>query len=283
MIAAVTQGPVGLLGADEAAKGTVLKLCSQAGPVPGKSMKEKIELLQKWGAAAIELAGNPDVKEVQDALKGSSLKVSALCWGSHAGDLVSPDKAKQTKGIDDLKIALDKAGELQAAGVIFVPTFNNQSKLKPEELDKVLLDILPALGDYAQKCKTHVILEPLNKKETFYLNRVEQAVAICEKLNNPGIAAMGDFYHMSKEEKSDEAAFITGGRWLRHVHLATGASRILPGQEDHSYVAGFRGLKKIGYQGFCSFESGCKKGTDRAEEMPKAMAFLRKQWDEAAV
>lgn len=269
-------------GAAEAKK-VVLKLCSQDGRIPGASLKEKYEKLQKWGAAAVELGGNPDVKAVQEALKGTDLKVAALCWGSHKGDLVSLDAETRKKGIADLKIALEKAGELGSTGVIFVPTFNKQSTLTPPELDKVLYDILPEIGDYAQKVKSRVLLEPLNKLETYYLNRVGQAAAICNKVNNPGIALMGDFYHMSREEKCDEAAFVEGGKWLYHVHLATGKARILPGQEEHSYVAGFRGLKKLGYQYYCSLECGIRKGTNPEEEIPKAFAFLRKQWEEAVV
>jgi hypothetical protein len=54
-----------------------------------------------------------------------------------------------------------------------------------------------------------VLFEPLNVGETFYLRRLEQAAALCSKLNHPGICMMGDFYHMGKEEKDDEAAFVS--------------------------------------------------------------------------
>ena len=97
-----------------------------------------------------------------------------------------------------------------------------------EELDKILWDILPEIGDHAQKAGSRVMLEPLNKGETFYINRIEQAAAICRKINNPGICLMGDFYHMAKEEKSDSSAFKEGAPWLHHVHLASRV-RWLPG------------------------------------------------------
>jgi sugar phosphate isomerase/epimerase len=273
------------LRAEEAKKQVVLNLCSQDGRIPGASLQEKIEKLKKWGATGIEFGGlTPErAKEIKAQMKGSGLKVSALCWGSHNGDLVSLDKDKRAKGIADLKRGLEAAGELEARGAIFVPCFNKQSELKPEELDKILADILPELGDYAKKCNTAVLLEPLNQGETFYINRIEQAAAICNKLNNDGICLMGDFYHMSKEEKDQEQAFITGGKWLRHVHLATGKKRILPGEEPHSYVEGMRGLKKMGYTGFCSLECGIKKGADPEVEIPKAFDYLRQQWEAATV
>ncbi len=268
----------------EAKTAAALNLGSQESRIPGKSLAEKVEKLASWGGSGLEVGGAPAnrIQEIKDALKGTKIEVSALCWGSAKGDLVAVEPERRQQGIEAMKKALEVAGELQARGVIFVPCFNKQSALQPEELDKILLDILPALGDHAQKCKTRVLLEPLNKGETFYLNRLEQAAAICEKVNNPGVAMMGDFYHMGKEEQNDEEAFVRAGKLLHHVHLAS-RTRVLPGQDDRSFVSGFRGLKKIGYQGYCSLECGCLKGTNPDEEIPKAFQFLRQQWEEAKV
>ncbi len=262
-----------------------LKLCSQEGRIPGGSLKEKVANLQKYGCAGIEFGGNPAnrVAEIKSTLKGTGLKVAALCWGSQKGDLVSLDLEKRKGGIEALKSALNTAAELESNGVIYVPCFHKQSELKPAELDKILAEIFPAIGDYAKKVGSRVLIEPLNKKETFYINRLEQAATICNQLNNEGICMMGDFYHMSLEEADQTQAFVTAGKWLHHVHLATRDHRILPAQEPHSYVEGFKGLKLIGYQDFCSLECGCKKGTDPLVEVPKAFDYLRKQWDEAKV
>ena len=269
--------------AEEGEKEAVLKLGSQISRLPGKSIRDKVLKLEEWGGVGLELHGAPadKVKEIREALKGTQVKISALCWGSHGGDLVSLDAEKRKKGVEDMKKALEVSGELGANGAIFVPCFNGQSDLKPPELDKVMLDMLPELGDYAQKHNTRVLLEPLNKKETFYLNRLEQAVALCEKQNDPGICMMGDFYHMGLEEKDDDAAFVTAGKWLRHVHLGASQQRVLPGQAEHSFVEGFRGLKRIGYQQYCSLECGVRG--DANVEIPKSFRFLEQQWEAAKV
>lgn len=269
----------------------VLKLCSQEGRIPGGSLKEKVANLEAWGACGIELGGDPSnrIAEVKEALKGTKVKVSALCWGARNGDLVSTDPEKRKSGIEAIKKALDTAGELESTGVIFVPCFNGQSDLKPDEIDKILWEILPDIGDHAKKAGSRVLLEPLNKGETFYLNRIEQAAAICAKINHPGICLMGDFYHMAKEEKSDAEAFKSGAKWLHHVHLASRV-RWLPGEDklkepdkpERSLVDGFRALQQIGYQDYCSLECGIAPGQDPMKAIPQSFQLLRDQWSEAS-
>ena len=63
---------------------------------------------------------------------------------------------------------------------------------------------------------------------------------------------------------------------MHHVHLAS-RTRELPGQ-DELFVDGFRGLKQIGFHDFCSFECGV---SGDPVEIPKSMAFLREQWEQA--
>jgi len=123
-----------------------------------------------------------------------------------------------------------------------------------------------------------VLFEPLNRNEAFFLRQLADAAAIARDCKSPAICVMGDFYHMGIEETSDLGAFISAGERLHHVHLAS-RTRVLPGQDDRSFVDGFRGLKWIGYQDYCSFECGVRG--DRAVEIPKSMAFLRDQWEKA--
>jgi sugar phosphate isomerase/epimerase len=285
---ALVAGTVGIARraeAQEAAPATgVLRLCSQEGRIPGKDLREKALKLESWGGVGIEFGGAPGnrIAEIREALKGTAVKVSALCWGSCNGDLVSTDAQKRRGGIEAMKKALDAAGELDSPGVIFVPCFHKQSELKPEQLAPVLLEILPELGEHAKSRGTRVLLEPLNQGETFYINRLEQAAVFCEKVNSPGVCMMGDFYHMGKEEKDDRAAFVRAGKWLHHVHLAS-RTRVLPGQDERSFVEGFKGLKQIGYKDFCSLECGVKKDTDPEVEIPKSFRFLEEQWRLATI
>lgn len=263
-------------------KQAALKLSSQLGLIPGKSLEEKLEKMKKWGFEAFEPHGDAvdNVEKYKDAAKNSGLKISAICWGSINGDIVSDVVEKRAPAIEKLKKALAAAGELECNGVIYVPAFNGQTKLTNQEIRKLLEETLPALGEYAVSVKSRILLEPLNRKEAFFLRQLADAASICRDCNSPGVCQMGDFYHMCIEETSDLGAFISAGPYLHHVHLAS-RIRVLPGQDDRQFVDGFKGLKWIGYQDYCSFECGVKG--DREVEIPKSMAFLREQWDKAVL
>lgn len=272
-----------LRGADTAAPAkAALRLSSQISVIPGRDLEEKLDKMQRWGFDAVELHGDVigNEKKYLAAIAKTSLKPSAICFGSIHGALISPQAETRAEGIRTLKRALDAASEIKAVGVIYVPAFNDETKLTNQEIRKIVVDTLPELGDYAHKAGTRILLEPLNRKEAFFMRQLADGAAICRDCKSPGVCMMGDFYHMGIEETSDLGAFLSAGKYLHHVHLAS-RIRVLPGQDDRSYIDGFRGLKMIGYQDYCSYECGVRG--DRDQEIPKSMAFLRQQWAQATV
>jgi sugar phosphate isomerase/epimerase len=92
---------------------------------------------------------------------------------------------------------------------------------------------------------------------------------------------MGDFWHMTSEETSDGGAFLSGGKYLKHVHVASRKRRRMPGEdgEADNYIDGFKALKTMEYQGFVSFECGTE--ADRNVVVPAAVDLLKEQWNKA--
>lgn len=278
--AAVAAGVVPSKSEAAAKPKAVLKIASQEGRIPGKDLPEKLAKMEAWGLDGIEIGGRgleKRVRQVQAALRNSKIRMSAVCAGFD-GALMSDDPAVRKQCVESMRVILEAAGELGSTGLIFVPAFNGQTKLDPIEGRKVLLDTLPEVLDAAQKAGTRMLLEPLNRKETWYVRLVADAASICRDANHPAACVMGDFYHMYIEETSDMGAFISAGNMLHHVHLAS-IKRNLPGQDERDYTNGFAGLKMIGYQDFCSFECGCIG--DPEIEIPKSVKFLREQWNKA--
>jgi len=263
-------------------KKAVLKISCQEGVAPGKTLAEKLDFMEKHGIEGIEpggkgLAGR--VEEFQKALQGRKIKVSAICAG-FSGVLISEQEAVRQQAIASMKEILTAAGALGSTGLIMVPAFHKQTTLGHQESRELLIKLLPELGDFAVKAGTRVLLEPLNRREAHFLRQVGDAAAICRDVNNPGICLMGDFWHMTWEENSDLGAFISAGKYLRHVHMASRKRRIMPGEDEgDNYVDGFRGLKVIGYQDYISFECGSKG--DKNITIPAAVKLIKEQWVQA--
>ena len=239
-----------------------LRLSCQEGVAPGKTLAEKLDFLEALGFEGLELGGRGLAKRVAGYPESppgpQNQSQRDLCRLQRRAHLRTGGGPRKT-AMDSMKEILTAAGALGSTGMIMVPAFHNQTKLGHQESRELLVKLLAELGDYAQKAGTRVLLEPLNRRECHFLRQVADAAAICRDVNNPGVALMGDFWHMTWEETSDMAAFIAAAKYLHHVHMASRKTRKMPGEDEgDNYVDGFKGLKLIGYQDFVSFECGCK-------------------------
>jgi sugar phosphate isomerase/epimerase len=272
-------------GADVSAGKLPLKLSFQEGTAPGKSLAEKFDYMEKWGIVGFEPGGkglSARVTDIQKELKGRNIQVSAICAGFD-GFILSTQPEIRQKCINTMKEIIEAAGSLGSTGVIIVPAFNGQVPAMPHTMEtrNFLCEQFTELGNYAAKNNTTVIFEPLNRKEAFYLRQVGDAASLCRDINNPGVRCMGDFWHMTFEENSDEGACLSAGKYLQHVHVASRKRRSMPGEDGDAdnYVEGFKALKMLNYRHYVSFECGCQG--DRETVLPAAVKLLRKQWDQA--
>ena len=286
--AAVLSTPAGLL--TSCATGTSrksspeLKLSFQEGTAPGESLNEKFDYMEKLGIVGFEPHGKQLLKraeEFRQALNGRNIKVSAICAGFD-GFILAEDPAVKASFDSSMRELIAAAGEIGSTGVIMVPAFNGQKPCRPHTMETrdYLCEQLHELGEYALKHNTTVILEPLNRKEAFYLRLVSDAAAICRDADSEGVRCMGDFWHM-QEETSDYAAFISAGKYLQHVHVASRGQRRMPGEDGQldNYIDGMRALKELDYQNYISFE--CGTDADRETVVPAAVELLRSQWEQA--
>ncbi|MBN1996951.1 sugar phosphate isomerase/epimerase [candidate division KSB1 bacterium] len=260
----------------------VLKLSCQENVAPGETLTEKLDFLEANGFVGIEPHGRglPErVEIVQKALEGRNIKISAVCAGFQ-GWLIAEDPKMRELAIETTKEILIAAGELGATGMILVPAFDRQKSLPHKEARQMLVELLQELGEYAENANTRILLEPLNRKEAHFLRQLADAAAICKDVNSPGVAVMGDFWHMTWEETSDLGAIISAGDYLHHMHIASRKTRKMPGEDEgDNYVNGFCGLGMINYQDYISMECGSKG--DKKVTIPAAVKLIQEQWAQA--
>jgi len=265
-------------------KGAQLNISFQKYTTPQQTLAEKFDYMESLGVFGYEPHGGDllsQFNEIEQNLRGRNIKVSAICAG-FSGFILSEEPEKKQLFDTTMREIIDAAGQIHSTGVIMVPAFNGQVPCRPhnQQTRDFLVEELKNLGEYALQRGTTVILEPLNRKECFFLRQVADAAAICRDVNSDGVKCMGDFWHM-QEETSDFAAFISAEKYLQHVHIASRGTRNTPSEDGDldNYVDGFRGLKAIGYKNYVSFECGTKG--DKLQVIPAALELIRKQWEEA--
>ncbi len=262
-----------------------MKIASQLNLLPGNSTGEKFEKAKELGFEGVEVLGRgmlEDSSTVGEYLKFSEktgVRVSSICAG-YRNYLLEESASSREKSRGDIKALLKIGGELGVTGLILVPLFGAPriSDLSPYksavELEKELfLSQLSELVESAEKNNCALLLEPLNRYETHFMNRLEQALEYCEKINSPFLRIMADFFHMSIEEVSIPAAIEKAKRWLAHVHLAD-SNRILPGMGHTDFSSGFKKLKEIGFTQYMALECGVPE--PKEENLKKSIEYIKK-------
>lgn len=280
--AVAAAGTTGAMTVPDPPRKAVLRLSCQEGIAPGGTLAEKLDFMEKHGYVGLEVGGGNlpgRVTELQKALENRAVKMSAICAG-FKGVIISEQETVRRQAVDSMKEILAAAGAVGSTGLIIVPAFNNQTKLANIEARPILVDLLKELGEHAVSMKSRILLEPLNRKEAFFLRQVADAAAICRDVGSPGVCCMGDFWHMTWEETSDMGAIISAGSSLHHMHIASRKNRKMPGEDPgDDYTEGFRGLKMIGYHDYVSLE--CGSVGNRTVTIPAAAKLLSSQWEKA--
>jgi sugar phosphate isomerase/epimerase len=255
-------------------------------PLPDVGLRERALLVKRLGFDGIELGDDWSARPLeflQKELEGTGVAVSALV-GSIG--LLNTDPEKRAKAIDTDRHRLALAKALDAECLIEVPTFgpNRFQDLSPlmnarEIEERLLISALKELAADVEQSGVILLLEPCNRKETHFMCRQDQAAKIIESVGSSGYGILSDFYHMQIEEPSIAETLSRVGRYTRYVHLADGEKRLEPGSLPFDYRPGFGELKKAGYSGWLTIESGFTDNPEAA--LGRALQYLRRQWAEA--
>jgi sugar phosphate isomerase/epimerase len=95
-------------------------------------------------------------------------------------------------------------------------------------------------------------IEPLNRFETYFINRADQALAMADAVG-PTCGVCLDAFHMNIEETDFLAAIRRTGRRIYDFHVADN-NRLAPGQGALDWKAIVQTLKSVGYDGALTAE-----------------------------
>ena len=126
----------------------------------------------------------------------------------------------------------------------------------------------------AEQAGVLLVLEPLNRKETNFINSITEGAEIVDAIAHPAFRLHADLYHMLQEDESPAAITQAGAR-IHHVHIAQRGTRLAPLPGGTDFRPFFKALKGVGYHQKLSLECGWKKG---ANDYARACAYIREEW-----
>lgn len=80
-------------------------------------------------------------------------------------------------------------------------------------------EFLRFCGDIAAQNGLKIVIEPLNRGETNFVNTVAEGIEVCKYTNHGNVFCLADFFHMYKNGETMEAVENSKGM-LKHAHIA---------------------------------------------------------------
>ena len=217
-----------------------------------------IERLARLGYDGLEISGEPqgfDAAQVRSLLDEHGLE----CWGAvtlmtGGRDLLHEDPYVRLGSVQYVKDCLSFVAALDGKIVTVVPSTVGKivPMASPEDEWRWAVEGLQECQAHAEEVGVRIGLEPLNRFETYFLNRCEQALALADAVGgNCGVAL--DTFHMNIEETDLLEAIRLAGDRLVDFHVADN-NRMPPGYGALDWDAIARELQGIGYDGHLTVE-----------------------------
>ncbi len=223
-----------------------------------ESIETTIRRISAMGYEKIEIQGTPeayDTKYVGQLLKDHNMS----CWGSvtlmlEDRNLLAKNKAQRAKSVQYVKDVVTMVKELDGKMVSVVPA--TVGKIipdgRPEEEWEWAVEGMKEIYAYAERVGILIGIEPINRFETYFINRGDQALALAEAVG-PNCGVCLDSFHMNIEEEDMFDAMLRAKGRLVGFHVADN-NRMAPGMGRLDWQRIVETLKASGYNEVLSVE-----------------------------
>ncbi len=217
-----------------------------------------VKRLARYGYKSIELSGEPDVFDTKE-LRKLLAEYGIACWGAvslmfEGRDLIHADETVRASSISYLNDCITMAKELEGYEMTIVPS--QVGKVAPMDTPEQewawAVECLKEVYDHAQKEGIRIALEPLNRFETNFLNRTDQAMLLAEEVG-PDCGVCIDTFHLNIEEADMIEAIKSSKARLVDFHVADN-NRMACGMGALNWPLIVSTLKEIGYDGALTVE-----------------------------
>jgi D-psicose/D-tagatose/L-ribulose 3-epimerase len=221
-------------------------------------IEHTIERLGRLGYDGLEISGEPllyDAERLRPVLDEHGVR----CWGAvtltmGARDLLHEDPYTRRASIAYVKDCLTLVSDLGGSILTVVPSTVGKivPMASPDDEWGWAVEGLKECQAHAESVGVRMGLEPLNRFETYFLNRCDQALALAEAVGGDCGVCL-DAFHMNIEESDLLGAIRAAGDRLVDFHVADN-NRMPPGYGALDWDAIVRELQAIGYEGHLTVE-----------------------------
>jgi len=197
-------------------------------------------------------------KEIKITAAYDNLEIVGIHWlltSPRGLSITCKDKSIRKKTVNYLKALVDFCHDLGGKIMVFgspkqrnIPKGTNW-KTAFDFAKDCFFELLPA----AEKAGVIIVLEPLGRKETNFINTADEALKIIKEINHPNFQLHLDVKAMSDEKKEIPEIIESAKGFLSHFH-ANDPNLSGPGFGKVDYKPIRRALEKIGYDRYISVE-----------------------------
>jgi D-psicose/D-tagatose/L-ribulose 3-epimerase len=223
-----------------------------------ETIEMTIQRVAALGYNCLEIAGNPeqyDTKNIKKLLQHHGLS----CWGSVTlmlgeRNLLARDEAQRARSVQYVKDVIRMVKELDGHMVSVVP--GTVGKIvpdgRPEEEWEWAVGALKEIYSYSEAAGILIGIEPINRFETYFINRADQALALADAVG-PNCGVCLDTFHMNIEEPDMFDAIRSARGKLTGFHVADN-NRMAPGMGNLNWEKIVATLREINYDKVLSVE-----------------------------
>ncbi|WP_419213513.1 sugar phosphate isomerase/epimerase family protein [Maribacter sp. X9] len=223
-----------------------------------ESLEHTLNRIHKLEYTHLEIQGAPesyDTEKAQLLLDIYGIK----CWGSvtlmlEQRNLLAKDLAQRKMSVQYVKDVAKMVYELGGSVISLVPATVGKivPDARPEEEWEWAVAGIQEIYKYTEDHGLKIGIEPINRFETYFINRGEQALALAEAVG-PNCGVCLDTFHMNLEETDMFATMKKVGKRLVNFHVADN-NRMAPGMGHLNWPKIIKTLEEIGYNDVLSVE-----------------------------
>jgi sugar phosphate isomerase/epimerase len=234
-----------------------------------------VRRLARYGYKSIEISGEPDQYDTKDVARILDDNGIA-CWGAvtlmlDGRNLVSGDEAGRAMSVKYVKDVVTMVKELDGHEVTIVPgeVGNVVPASTPEAEWEWAVEGMKEIYDHSQREGIRLAVEPLNRFETYFISRSDQALALAEA-TGPECGVCLDVFHINIEEVDPFEAIRNVADRLVDFHIAD-TNRLACGMGHFDWPRVVETLREVGYDGALTVEFVAPVDRTPANPFPNAV------------